>query len=113
MKKIEEALRRIQLGLLANTGLNTDSLMMFVYGVVNDSFAALKGGSGDLGNAGRKINFDEEGFKREEKRFVEQSCLLIPIEPKRRGDKPKVQSKTNQHFITEFALQVKLHFSLL
>ena len=47
VKKIEEALRRIQLGLLANTGLNTDSLMMFVYGVANDSFTALKGGIGD------------------------------------------------------------------
>ncbi|CAF0883188.1 unnamed protein product, partial [Brachionus calyciflorus] len=40
-----------------------------------------------------------------------ESCLLIPSESKRGGDKPKVQSKTNQHVIEliEFALQLLCH----
>lgn len=37
-----------------------------------------------------------------------KSCLIIPKEPVRGGEKPKVQPKTNQHIIIEFALQVRL-----
>jgi hypothetical protein len=36
------------------------------------------------------------------------NCLIIPKEPTRGGEKTKVEPKTNQHVIIEFALQVKL-----
>ena len=34
------------------------------------------------------------------------NCLIIPREPVRGGEKTKVEPKTNQHIIIEFALQV-------
>ena len=41
--------------------------------------------------------------------LTQESCLIIAVEPKRGGDKPKVQARTNQHVIVEFALQLMHH----
>jgi hypothetical protein len=41
LKKIEEALRRIMIGLLDNKELNTKSFMLFIYGLINESFDSL------------------------------------------------------------------------
>jgi hypothetical protein len=35
------------------------------------------------------------------------NCLIIPREPIRGGEKTKVEPKTNQHIMIEFALNVK------
>ncbi len=98
LKKIEEALRRILLGLMSNTSLTPHSLLILVYGLVNDTFSALKHGKRNV----LKQQSDKEPTKQVEM----QSCLIIPTEAKRGGDKPKVQSRTNQHVIVEFALNL-------
>jgi U3 small nucleolar RNA-associated protein 20 len=103
LKKIEEALRRILLGLGTNKSLDTDMLMFLVYGLVHNTFDVLNN-TNKNNEKGRKINFDQDKLK--EKLFEDRSCFIIAKEPKRGGDKPKVQEKTNQHVITEFALQL-------
>jgi U3 small nucleolar RNA-associated protein 20 len=66
---------------------------------VNDTFSALKHGKR---NALKQQQTDKEPTKQVEM----QSCLIIPSEAKRGGDKPKVHSRTNQHVIVEFALNL-------
>ncbi len=105
LKKIEEALRRILLGLLNNISLTTENLMYLIYGLINDTFTQLTNTSTkQIGK--RKKMIDNKENENESKNILEYSCLLLPIEPKRGGDKPKVQSRTNQHVIVEFALQL-------
>lgn len=41
IKKIEEALRRIMIGLLENKDLDIKSFMFFIYGLINDAFDSL------------------------------------------------------------------------
>ena len=106
LKKIEEALRRILLGLLSNGGLTTETLMYLVYGLVNDTFDELKPKMSNLGEKGGKFDLDAERLRESNSKILVESCLIIPHEPKRGGDKPKIQVKTNQHVIIEFALQV-------
>lgn len=97
LKKVEESLRRIQLGILANTGLNNDTLMMFTYGLVNDFFDAAKA---------KKLQAETKDNFYSKESAHETSCLIIPSEPKRGGEKPKLASKTNQHIVAEFSLQI-------
>ena len=42
LKKIEETLKRMLIGLLKNESLNTETLLVFIYGIVNDTFDVLK-----------------------------------------------------------------------
>ena len=113
LKKIEEALRRILLGFLGNTRLSTENLMNLAYGLLNDTFDMLKDPVKSKKKDRRKlINADQndnEDNQIDENNclLLQKSCLLIPSEPKRGGDKPKVLTKTNQHVIVEFALQVE------
>ena len=97
LKKVEESLRRIQLGILSNTSLDSATLMMFTYGLVNDFFDTDK----NVSMSKKYTNYDKARVAQ-----IENSCLLIPTEPKRGGEKPKLISKTNQHIIAEFSLQV-------
>ncbi|KAK3096539.1 hypothetical protein FSP39_001125 [Pinctada imbricata] len=96
-KKVQEALRRVGIGLMENEGLSTDVLMMFIHGLVSQTFPILK----------------EEQKKKTENKEKDSdvpvrppSCLLLPSEPKRGGDKPKASKKTNTHVIVEFDLQI-------
>lgn len=103
LKKIEEALRRLLLGILSNTALITENLMYLSYGLVNDTFDALKE------SFKAKSKFNKQAAKQveaEAESSIIKSCLIIPNEPKRGGDKPKILAKTNQHVLVEFALQV-------
>ena len=100
LKKIEESLKRIMIGLLKNESLNSDAILVFIFGLVNDTFDMLKNPE----NFKKGVKLSNTEIKTETKK--EESCLLLSVEPKRGGDKPKVQAKTNQHVIVEFALQV-------
>lgn len=113
IKKIEEALKFILNGLLENSSLNTSSLMCLVYGLINDTFDAFKNPSAYKIKLRKKLsdqnetkpnNFDEDIDERK----MPESCLIIPVEPRRGGEKPKTQAKTNQYVIIEFALQVNI-----
>ena len=110
LRKIEEALRRIQIGLLVNTGLTVQHIMFLVYGLVSDTFAAIKARSADTTQ--RKNNNKNTPVEGEATAAAEDkhtSCLIIPHEPKRGGDKPKLRNATNQHVLVEFALQLMHH----
>ena len=109
LKKIEEALKRILVGLLKNQSTNTETLLLFVYGLVSDTFDILK----NPGQYKRGIKFSNIDKKQAAEAGEEYSCLLIPSEPKRGGEKPKTQVKTNQHVVVEFALQVNAFFLYL
>lgn len=122
LKKIEDALRRVLLGFMANSCLSTDDLMKLVHGLLNDTFEVLKDPSKfkkknrlakkAIGRGSSKQNEnddddnDAEADEKRRKVSLQKSCLLIQSEPKRGGEKPKVLAKTNQHVIVEFGLQV-------
>ena len=95
LRKVEESLRRVQLGILSNTSLNTEVLMMFSYGLVNEFF-----------DKNLRMKTPNGHYETEKKTLQEASCLLIPIEPKRGSVAPKIVIRTNQHIIAEFSLQV-------
>lgn len=113
LKKIEDALRRVLLGFMANACLSTDDMMGLVNGLLNDTFDVIKDpvkykknkkmAGGKKGGKDKDENNDEEETKKVD---FQKSCLIIPSEPKRGGEKPKVLAKTNQHVIVEFGLQV-------
>jgi U3 small nucleolar RNA-associated protein 20 len=80
--------------------------MFLIYGLVNDTFTALS----NTNKVNRKFNKNNEvSESKKSTELLQESCLIIPLEPKRGGDKPKVQSRTNQHVIVEFALQLMHH----
>jgi U3 small nucleolar RNA-associated protein 20 len=123
LRKIEESLRRVTLGMLTNTGLDTETLMLFSYGLINETFSVLmdpssqprrskfkkfkKNGEGTNNDDDDDDNDDDMDKKRIDYSKINQtSCLLIQAEPKRGNEKPKVVAKTNQHVIVEFALQI-------
>ncbi len=105
LKKIEETLKRILGGLLKNQGFETDKILVFIYGLVNDTFEVLK----SPGEFKKGIRLSRLDPKQTRDAGESYSCLLLPIEPKRGGEKPIVQVKTNQHVIVEFALQMLHH----
>lgn len=82
--------------------------MYLVYGLVNDTLSALKNPSRQSSKRLKLTNDEEEKYLNNTSANddMHKSCLIIPVEPKRGGDKPKVQAKTNQHVIVEFALQL-------
>ena len=106
LKKIEESLKRLLMGLLNNSSLSTENLMFLIYGLVNDTFTALS--NTNKGNKKFTKNSEDPNVKKNSL-LTQESCLIIPLEPKRGGDKPKVNSRTNQHVIVEFALQLMHH----
>lgn len=112
LKKIEDALRRVLLGFMSNQSLSTEDLMVLVHGLLNDAIDELRNPV-KAGKKKRRRNEDnnEVDDEDENKRLAllneHKSCLIIPSEPKRGGDKPKMLTKTNQHVIVEFALQVR------
>ncbi len=110
IKKIEEALRRILIGVLSNTSMTTPTLLNFTYRLIFETFEVLNNTTKRTYEKGRKINIDEDKLNESEK--VVESCLIIQREPKRGGDKPKVLDNTNQHVIVEFALQVSLNLHI-
>ena len=107
LKKIEDALKRVLLGFLANQSLSTVDLMEVAHGLLNDTLDVLKDPA-KFKKRNKASLVNDEDKKEEEKKTnaLQKSCLIIPYEPKRGGDKPKVLTRTNQHVIVEFALQV-------
>ncbi len=68
---------------------------MFSYGLLNEFF-----------DKHLRMKTSNGHYETHKKTLQEASCLLIPIEPKRGNAAPKLASKTNQHIIAEFSLQV-------
>ncbi|XP_061192168.1 small subunit processome component 20 homolog [Saccostrea echinata] len=95
-RKVQEVLKKVVTGLLDNPGLDTESLMIFTHGLITQSFPQLSD----------KQSKQKETEEKETQSFRPPSCLLLPEEPKRGGDKPKLSKKTNIHVLVEFGLQL-------
>lgn len=112
LKKIEDALKRVLMGFMTNSCLGTDDLLALAHGLLNDTFDALKDplkykrNKKFAGKKGGGKKDDEEDDDIKPVDVLQKSCLIIPSEPRRGGEKPKVLAKTNQHVIVEFGLQV-------
>jgi U3 small nucleolar RNA-associated protein 20 len=107
LRKIEEALRRVLLGILNNTSFTGELFMQLVSNLINETFPAIKSSLSKKRKSKNELNATDHD-EDEETDPLRQSCLIIPAEPKRGGDKPKIQSRTNQHVIVEFALNVDI-----
>ncbi|XP_062575188.1 small subunit processome component 20 homolog [Saccostrea cucullata] len=95
-RKVQEVLKKVVTGLLDNPGLDTESLMIFTHGLITQSFPQLS----DKQSKRKKTE------EKETQSFRPPSCLLLPEEPKRGEDKPKLSKKTNNHVLVEFGLQL-------
>ena len=104
LKKIEEALRRVAHGLLRNGSLDTERLLVFVYGLVSDTFDALR----HPAEYRRGVRVSRVTRAQASEAGEQFSCLLLASEPRRGGERPRVNAKTNQHVVVEFALQVRI-----
>ena len=62
LKKIEDSLKRVLMGLLNNASLSTQNFMFLVYGLVNDSFTAFKSTAGKFKGHKRSKNEEEAGL---------------------------------------------------
>lgn len=109
IKKIEEAFRRIDVGLLENKSFKAKEFILFIYGLINESFNSLTNVKKRFEERKKQITYENEGEKQPMSSLRPQNCLLIPKEPVRGGEKPLVQPKTNHHIITEFALLLFNH----
>lgn len=107
IRKSIECLRQIVLGLANNTFIETDKLLIFLYGVVSESIPALLP---KILKTGTEISEKEAIIKDRWK----NDCFIVLPEPKSRtGAKAKAKTSfdTNAHVMIEFAL--KLYHILL
>ncbi|XP_078326712.1 small subunit processome component 20 homolog isoform X1 [Crassostrea virginica] len=95
-RKAQEVLKKVVTGLLDNPALDTESLMIFTHGLITQSFPQLSE------NQSKKKPSEENTAQP----IRPPSCLLLPEEPKRGGDKPRLSKKTNIHVLVEFGLQL-------
>ncbi|XP_056016221.1 small subunit processome component 20 homolog [Ostrea edulis] len=70
--------------------------MIFTHGLITESFPQLSDKQREKSKAEAKENLS----------FRPPSCLLLPVEPKRGGEKPRLSKKTNIHVLVEFGLQL-------
>ncbi|XP_075229923.1 small subunit processome component 20 homolog [Lycorma delicatula] len=102
--KAAECLRQLVLGLVDNKFVNTESMLIFAYGVTSESIPSL---------VNHNTASDEKNKKQKETSVpLKPDSFLIPEDPKTR---PKFQTKqcakTNAHVLVEFGLQL-YHFLL-
>ncbi|XP_063423263.1 small subunit processome component 20 homolog isoform X1 [Mytilus trossulus] len=89
-KKIQEALRKISLGLIDNAGMDVEKTMIFVHSLITSQ------------EEKPRIEKKPEG----KKSLRPPSCLLLPPKPAYGGGKPKANKKTNIHVLVEFGLEI-------
>uniref|UniRef100_A0A668AJM1 UTP20 small subunit processome component n=1 Tax=Myripristis murdjan TaxID=586833 RepID=A0A668AJM1_9TELE len=100
-RKVGAVLRRLVLGLLANTGMGHQDILLLSHGLVSQSLPLLT--KRDKEKASAKPPPDP--------RLPPPSCLLLPPTPKRGGNKAAVSSRTNMHILVDSGLKL-LHLSL-
>lgn len=92
VKKASECLRMIALGLIENKFISTDSLLMFLYGVMSQSIPDLTKENTKKRKPAKQLPFEKA------------NSLLLVKEPGRAGVIPKTSKKTNAHILIEFGL---------
>ncbi|XP_067437955.1 small subunit processome component 20 homolog [Thunnus thynnus] len=99
--RVGAVLRRLVLGLLVNTGMTSQDILLLSHGLVSQSLPLLT--KRDREKGADKCPLDP--------RLPPPSCLLLPPTPKRGGKKAPVSSRTNMHILVDAGLKL-LHLSL-
>ncbi|XP_067906298.1 small subunit processome component 20 homolog isoform X2 [Heterodontus francisci] len=100
-RKVQETFRRIVSGLLLNKEMTADSILLLSHGLVTESLPLMAQRA-----KGKRKKSDQSrvGLK-------PQSCLLLPPEPSRQGEKAATSTKTNLYILVDTGLRL-LHMSL-
>ncbi|KAK7901998.1 hypothetical protein WMY93_018767 [Mugilogobius chulae] len=99
--RVGAVLRRLILGLLVNSGMTSQDVLLLCHGLISESLPLL-------------TKRDKEKSKAKhppDPRLPPPSCLLLPPTPKRGGQKAAVSSRTNMHILVDAGLKL-LHMSL-
>uniref|UniRef100_M3ZWC6 UTP20 small subunit processome component n=1 Tax=Xiphophorus maculatus TaxID=8083 RepID=M3ZWC6_XIPMA len=98
--RVAAVLRRLILGLLENSGMSSQDVLVLSHGLVSESLPLLT-------KRDEKASADPPP----DPRLPPPSCLLLPPTPKRGGQKAPVSSRTNMHILVDAGLKL-LHLSL-
>ncbi|XP_062441952.1 small subunit processome component 20 homolog [Rhea pennata] len=99
VRKVHEALRHIMAGLIFNSDMNADSLLLLSHGLISENLPLL------TEKAKTKVAPPPDP------RLQPESCLLLQPTPTRGGQKAPVSSRTNTSILIESGLRL-LHMSL-
>ncbi|XP_061495457.1 small subunit processome component 20 homolog isoform X2 [Rhineura floridana] len=98
-RKVHETLRRIVSGLILNTAMTAETILLLSHGLISENLPLLT----EKARTKAPAPLDP--------RLQPESCLLLPPTPVRGGQKAPVSSKTNMHILVESGLRL-LHMSL-
>uniref|UniRef100_A0A3Q2C7Z2 UTP20 small subunit processome component n=1 Tax=Cyprinodon variegatus TaxID=28743 RepID=A0A3Q2C7Z2_CYPVA len=98
--RVAAVLRRLILGLLENSGMSSQDILLLSHGLVSESLPLLT-----------KRDDKASAEPPPDPRLPPPSCLLLPPTPKRGGQKAPVSSRTNMHILVDAGLKL-LHLSL-
>ncbi|NWH65197.1 UTP20 protein, partial [Geococcyx californianus] len=99
VRKVHEALRHIVAGLIFNTDMNAESLLLLSHGLISENLPLL------TEKAKKKVDPPPDP------RLQPESCLLLQPTPTRGGQKARVSSRTNTYILVDSGLRL-LHMSL-
>ncbi|XP_071408091.1 small subunit processome component 20 homolog [Pithys albifrons albifrons] len=99
VRKVHEALRHIMAGLIFNSDMNAESLLLLSHGLISENLPLL------TEKAKKKVTPPPDP------RLQPQSCLLLQPTPTRGGQKARVSSRTNTYILVDSGLRL-LHMSL-
>lgn len=100
-RKVHEAFRRMVFGLIANTDMTAQSILLLCYGLISENLPLLTDNS--------KNKTTE--VPPPDPRLQPTSCLLIQRPPPRGGVRAAVSTRTNMHILVDTGLKL-LHMSL-
>ncbi|KAJ7422794.1 Small subunit processome component 20 like protein [Pitangus sulphuratus] len=99
VRKVHEALRHIMAGLIFNSDMNAESLLLLSHGLISENLPLL------TEKAKKKVTPPPDP------RLQPESCLLLQPTPMRGGQKAPVSSRTNTYILVDSGLRL-LHMSL-
>ncbi|XP_053937766.1 small subunit processome component 20 homolog [Cuculus canorus] len=99
VRKVHEALRHIMAGLIFNSDMNAESLLLLSHGLISENLPLL------TEKAKKKVDPPPDP------RLQPESCLLLQPTPMRGGQKARVSSRTNTYILVDSGLRL-LHMSL-
>ncbi|XP_074683053.1 small subunit processome component 20 homolog isoform X1 [Strix aluco] len=99
VRKVHEALRHIVAGLIFNSDMNAESLLLLSHGLISENLPLL------TEKAKKKVDPPPDP------RLQPESCLLLQPTPMRGGQKARVSSRTNTCILVDSGLRL-LHMSL-
>lgn len=85
VRKVHEALRHIMAGLIFNSDMNAESLLLLSHGLISENLPLL------TEKAKKKVTPPPDP------RLQPESCLLLQPTPTRGGQKARVSSRTNTY----------------